>query len=166
MDIFVNSSGVLKFNGKEYKCALGSGGVKQGKKEGDGVTPVGSFPIREVMYRKDQLDEKPKTALPVREIQKDDGWCDEESCKDYNKKVKLPHSGSHEELWRNDRVYDIIVILGYNDSPPEPEKGSAIFMHIARKEFTPTAGCIALTKEDLLEILSQCDESTQLCVKE
>lgn len=165
MDIFVNSFGKVIFGVKEYPCALGKNGVAMDKKEGDGMTPIGCFPLREVFYRSDRL-EKPETKLPVSEIERNDSWCDDVDRQEYNKKIKLPFSGSHEELWRNeDNLYDIIVVVGYNDSPVVFGKGSAIFLHIARPEFTPTLGCIAFKKEDLLGILKSCDLETKVCVQ-
>lgn len=156
----------LEFNGKTYPCAIGKGGIKpeEDKVEGDGATPAGCFKLREVLYRADRLDE-PKTKLPLGEIEPEDGWCDDSDNEDYNQLVTLPHPGSHEELWREDHVYDIIVPIGYNDDPAIPGEGSAIFMHIAREGYTPTDGCVALKQEDLLEILSYCDENTQICIE-
>ena len=164
MDIFVSPSGVLTLNNREFKCALGKGGVTHDKKEGDGATPFGCFHIREVMYRADKLT-MPKINFPISVISKNDGWCDDVNDPNYNKKIKLPYSGSHEELWRDDDVYDIIIPLGYNDDPAVSGKGSAIFIHVARPNYTPTAGCIALSLLDLLEILKEVPAETRICVK-
>ena len=164
MDIIVYSSGKAVFNAKEYSCVFGKNGVTGDKKEGDGKTPIGCFPLRKVFYRPDKI-EKPRTKLPIEEIKKDDGWCDSPRLAEYNRKVKLPFAGSHEKLWRGeDNLYDIIAVIGYNDDPIIPEKGSAIFIHIARPAFTPTAGCVAFRKKDLLEILKYCDSSTKICI--
>ncbi|MDP2855844.1 MAG: L,D-transpeptidase family protein [bacterium] len=164
MDIIVYSSGKAVFNIKEYLCVLGKNGVTDDKREGDGKTPIGCFPLRQVFYRADKI-EKPQTKLPIDEIKKDDGWCDDSRLPEYNQKVKLPFDGSHEKLWRDDNLYDIICVIGYNDDPIIPEKGSAIFIHIARPAFTPTAGCVVFRKEDLLEILKDCDSSTKICIQ-
>lgn len=142
----------LIFNGKTYRCAIGKGGFAADKHEGDGCTPLGTFALRECWYRADRL-KKPRTHLPLRIISAQDGWCDDPESPDYNKHVKLPYSFSHEELWREDHRYDLIVPLGYNDGPILPGKGSAIFMHIAAPGYTGTEGCVALAQEDLLEIL-------------
>lgn len=164
MDIVVSSSGVLKWNGKEYKCAIGKNGMTQEKSEGDGTTPIGCFPIREVLYRADKLP-KPVTDLPISIIQKNDGWCDEIDDSNYNKKITLPFSVHHENLWRNDTLYDIVVILGYNDDPVVSGKGSAIFMHIARQSYSPTEGCIALSVQDLISILETISPETRVCIE-
>jgi len=155
----------LKFKGKEYKCAIGSGGINDNKKEGDGVTPIGCFNIRKVFYRANKI-EKPKSVFITEQLQADDAWCDDVDCDSYNTHIKLPHNGSYENLWRGkDDLYDIIVVLGYNDSPVVKGKGSAIFMHTARRGYTPTAGCVALSKVDLLEVLANADLETKVCVE-
>lgn len=150
--IEVSADGMLYWQGKEYRCALGSGGIRADKKEGDGATPSGVFPLRRVFYRSDRIS-KPATQLPVQALLPDDGWCDDVQDSAYNTHIKLPHPDSHEKLYRDDEVYDVIIPIGYNDAPAIPGNGSAIFIHVARPTYTPTAGCIALAKEDLLEIL-------------
>ena len=154
----------LEFKGEKYSCVIGKGGIVQGKMEGDEATPAGCFPIREVFYRADRAGEL-ETVLPTQKIEGDDGWCDDPEDENYNKHIKLPYNASYESLWREDKLYDIIVVLGYNDDPPEPGKGSAVFMHIARPEFSSTAGCIALAREDLLEVLKSVKKDTFVCVK-
>ncbi|MEK7177120.1 MAG: L,D-transpeptidase family protein [Patescibacteria group bacterium] len=163
-NILVTSDGILTFNGKKYRCALGKGGVRMDHVEGDEATPVGCFPIRKVFYRPDKFKKAPETVFPTQALQMDDGWCDDVNRPEYNKYVKLPYDGSHEKLWRDDHLYDIIVVLGHNDDPPVPSKGSAIFMHVARETYTPTLGCIALSQDDLLELLKTADPSTQVRV--
>jgi len=144
---------------KTYRCTIGKNGMSADKKEGDGCTPVGIFPLRECWYRLDRM-EAPKTRLPLKILRPEDGWCDEPSHAKYNRHVTLPFDSSHEILFRDDEVYDVIVPLGYNDGPIVPGKGSAIFMHIAHEDYRGTEGCIALSKADLLEILRQCDTNT------
>ncbi|MBU4348405.1 L,D-transpeptidase family protein [Patescibacteria group bacterium] len=161
--IFVYSSGKLLWLGKEYKCAIGRNGFSSSKTEGDGATPRNQFLLREVYYRQDRLD-KPKTALPLKIISRDDGWCDDPKDLSYNKLIKLPYSASYEDLWREDNIYDLIITIGHNDNPPMPGKGSAIFMHIARIGYTPTEGCVALSLNDLLEIIKTVDENTLVCI--
>jgi len=163
--IFVYSSGTLLWQGKEYKCALGRNGVSLSKVEGDGATPAGCFPLREVYYRKDRLDNL-KTLLPIKILSPSSGWCNDPKDPAYNTFVELPYPASYENLWRADNIYDIIVILGYNDNPSIRGKGSAIFIHIARSGYTPTAGCIALSLPDLIEILKTIDVNTLVCVEE
>lgn len=162
--IYIYSSGEAVLNGKKYRCAVGENGVTDNKIEGDGKTPIGCFEIRKVLFRKDKI-EKPQTELLVEEIQENDGWCDDKNDENYNCQIKLPYNASHEKLWRDDDIYDIVVVLGFNDNPVISGKGSAIFMHVARENYFPTSGCIAFKKEDLLGILKNCDKNTLACVK-
>jgi L,D-peptidoglycan transpeptidase YkuD (ErfK/YbiS/YcfS/YnhG family) len=161
--LIVYPSGKLVWKDKEFKCALGRYGVLVDKKEGDGGTPVGCFPLRRVYYRSDRL-EKPETMLPITALTSNDGWCDDLKDANYNKFVKLPYSASYENLWREDNLYDVIIILGYNDNPPVPGKGSAIFMHVARPSYSPTAGCIALSLPDLLKLLKELNTDSVVCI--
>jgi len=163
--IHIYSSDRAVFRGKKYKCAIGKNGIAENKTEGDGKTPKGCFEIRKVLYRKDRI-EKLQTDLSVEEIQENDAWCDDVNDENYNQQIKLSHNTSHEKLWRDDEIYDIVVVLGYNDNPMVSRKGSAIFIHIARQSYSPTAGCIAFNKEDLLEILKNCDKNTLVCIGE
>jgi L,D-peptidoglycan transpeptidase YkuD (ErfK/YbiS/YcfS/YnhG family) len=163
MDILVWPPGHLLWKGKRLRCALGRGGVRADKREGDGATPLGSFPLRRIMYRADRLA-APKTSLFVNALGPEDGWCDDPKDPAYNRPVKLPYPGRHEALWRQDGLYDVIVELGYNDDPVRPGLGSAIFLHCAGSGFAPTQGCIALAREDLLEVLKDCDATAKLCV--
>lgn len=162
-DIIIYSSGELVWKDKRFKCALGRGGISKDKKEGDGTTPTGCFLVRKVFYREDRLV-KPITNLPAQVLTPEDGWCDDLNDSNYNKHVKLPYPASHENLWREDNLYDIIVVLGYNDDPPVSGKGSAIFMHVARPDYSPTAGCIALSLPDLLELLEELNTDNKVCV--
>lgn len=162
--IAVRPPDTLVWNNKELHAALGKNGVSEDKRERDGATPAGCFHMRAVYFRPDRL-EKPETKLPVHALTPEDAWCDDPAHPEYNTFVRLPHAGSHEKLWREDEVYDIIVPLGYNDDPPIPGKGSAIFMHIARPNYSPTAGCIALSRENLLEILKEAGADTQVCIE-
>lgn len=161
----VRADGTFTYRGKQYRCALGKSGLSTAKREGDNATPVGVFPLRMVLYRPDVFASAPVTKLPVRPLSPEDGWSDDAALPEYNTLIRLPYQGSHEKLWRDDRVYDLIVTVGYNDDPPIPGKGSAIFMHVAREGFTPTAGCIALAQEDLLEVLKDADVGTELVIQ-
>jgi len=156
MDLHVESLNSAVWNGVKFKCASGRNGFAtiEEKKEGDGKTPIGRWILREVFYRADRIA-KPETSLPIRKIGPEDGWCDDSENEKYNRHVKLPYAYSHENLYRNDALYDIIVVIGYNDAPPIPRKGSAIFLHVAREDFGGTAGCIALEKEALLTVLRE-----------
>ncbi len=162
--ILVSPQGKLIWQNKEYKCALGKSGVTKNKTEGDGMTPEGCFPLREVFFRPDKIKNL-KINLPVKTLNPDDGWCDDPKDKNYNKFVKHPYPASAENLWREDYLYDIIVIISYNDDPVILGKGSAIFMHVARENYSPTDGCIALARPDLLEILKTVDKKTFICIK-
>lgn len=155
MDIEVFADNRLLAGGQLYHCALGAAGVTRKKREGDKATPAGRFPLRRVFYRADRLA-VPQTALPVRPIRREDGWCDDPNDPQYNQLVPLPFAARHEALWRDDHVYDIVVVLGYNDDPPEPGRGSAIFMHVARPGYAPTEGCVALALADLEAVLAAC----------
>ena len=163
MEILVWPPGHLLCEGKRLRCALGRGGVRADKREGDGATPAGSFPLRRVMYRSDRLA-APATRLPVGALEPDMGWCDDPEDPSYNRPVRLPHAGRHEALWRRDGLYDVIVELGYNDDPVTPGRGSAIFLHCAAPGYAPTQGCVALAREDLLDVLKDCDGATRLSV--
>lgn len=137
---------------KVYFCAFGLGGTVVAKKEGDGGTPVGTFPLRQVFYRPDRVA-APTTTLPLQALTPLMGWCDEVGDPLYNQLVWLPYAGRHEVLWREDHVYDLILVVGYNDAPVIPGHGSAIFIHLARENYPPTEGCLAFNQPDLDEIL-------------
>ena len=155
MDLTVDPSGFLTCLGRRYRCALGRSGLRRDKREGDGATPVGVFALRRVLYRADRIA-APATGLALTALKPEDGWCDDPRDARYNRPVTLPFAASHEKLWRDDAVYDAIVILGHNDDPPVPELGSAIFMHLARPGYEPTEGCVALALPDLLAVLAEC----------
>ena len=161
----ITSSNSLLSNGRMYRCVIGKTGALTQKFEGDGATPVGIFPLMRVLYRPDRMD-FPETHLPVFTLSPNDGWCDDPTHEDYNKPINLPHAGSHERLWRDDNIYDLVVVLAYNTSPVIPFMGSAIFIHFAEPSFKSTRGCIALKDGDLLEILKTCSTKTTLHVIE
>ncbi len=143
----------LIWNGRRMRCALGKGGIRADKREGDGATPTGFYPFRRVFHRPDRLP-FPECALPVDALTPADGWCDDPAHPDYNRFVTLPHPARCEHLWRDDGVYDLIVVLGHNDDPPKAGLGSAIFLHLAHPDFRPTEGCVALGLSDLLALLA------------
>ena len=153
-DLVVHPPNALRWRGRRFACAIGWGGVRIDKREGDGATPAGRFPLRRVLYRPDRMA-PPRTALPFAPLSPDDGWCDDPGHPLlYNRPLRLPHEARHEELWRADRVYDLIVILGHNDAPVVPGRGSAVFLHVAQPDYAPTAGCVAVAAGDLLTILA------------
>ncbi|HKZ95416.1 MAG TPA: L,D-transpeptidase family protein [Hyphomicrobiaceae bacterium] len=147
------TSGHLTFGNLRFSCALGRGGQKALKREGDGATPVGRLAVREAYYRGDRLP-RPHTALPIKPVRRSSGWCDRVGDRNYNRAVRLPYAGSAERMWREDGLYDLTVVLGYNDRPRIQGRGSAIFMHVAREGLRPTEGCIALRRRDLVRLLS------------
>jgi L,D-peptidoglycan transpeptidase YkuD (ErfK/YbiS/YcfS/YnhG family) len=149
----VFAEGRLMFGRRVCRVALGRGGVVAHKQEGDGGTPRGVLTLRRVLYRADRVG-RPRCVVPVEPIAPQDGWCDDPDHRDYNKMVRLPHEGRHEALWRRDGVYDLIGVLGWNDAPVVRGQGSAIFLHIARPDFAPTEGCVALAMEDMTAILA------------
>ncbi len=200
----------LTFRGKTYRCAIGKGGFSSNKKEGDGCTPIGTFALRECWYRADRVD-VPKTGLPLKIIQENDGWCDDVMSAEYNHHFKIsspsplvgeggergvsPQSHalmvsplpnplpqgerellknyppqaqgiSFEKLWRDDPVYDLVIPLGYNDDPVISGKGSAIFMHVAKPNYEPTEGCVALALLDLQEVLAACGSGTVIEIRD
>ncbi len=164
MDKLLVIGNELGFRGNKYRCAIGRSGIARKEKEGDGITPIGTFLLRECWYRADKMD-APKTGLPLHIIQQHDGWCDDPKSPDYNKHIKLPYAASHEKLWRDDGAYDLIIPIGYNDSPVVAGLGSAIFLHLAKADYPATEGCVALAKPDLLEILPYFDTSTLIEIR-
>jgi L,D-peptidoglycan transpeptidase YkuD (ErfK/YbiS/YcfS/YnhG family) len=162
--LYVSGDGWLTREQRCYRCALGRGGVRADKREGDGATPVGQFPFRRLLYRPDRLA-RPATGLPIIEIKPEDGWCDDPSDGAYNQAVPLPYPASAENLWRDDHLYDLVVIMGHNDDPVVPGLGSAVFMHIASPDYGPTEGCVALARDDLLSLLRDLDSDSQILIK-
>ncbi len=163
MEIYVDNNGTLEWNGNIVPCAIGASGMTVDKREGDQATPMGSFPLRRVYYRPDRVS-RPHSLLPVDPLDPLDAWSDEPDDPAYNSLIRQPYSTSFELMWRDDHVYDIIVTIGYNDDPAIPGKGSAIFLHLARPDFSPTRGCVAVSMENLLRILADCDETTRICM--
>ena len=158
--IVVNKNGTLIHNKKLYKCALGKYGVTKHKVEGDKKTPAGIFTLGKVFYRNDRIKNL-KTKLTKVIIKKDMSWCDDSKNKYYNKLI-FTNNKNKEKLYRKDHLYNIIVVINYNVKPIKKNKGSAIFIHLARKNFTGTMGCVALRKNDLLEILQSVSKDTKI----
>lgn len=155
---------VLHWNGGSARCAIGRGGIARKQREGDGITPIGIFPIRRILYRPDRV-EHPQTALPIAALQKDDGWCDAPGDPNYNRPIKLPYPKSAESMWRDDHLYDVVAILGFNDDPVVDGAGSAIFLHCARDDYGPTEGCVALKLPDLLSALSDLRRGAKIEIR-
>ena len=153
--------GHVRIGGLCFPCTLGRTGRRAIKREGDGATPIGAWAMREVFYRRDR-GFPPSTRLPVRAIRADAGWCDDVRDPNYNRRIRHPYRASAEHLARDDALYDLVVVLGYNDVPRVKGKGSAIFMHLARPDRGPTAGCVALSRRDLELVLARIRRGTRL----
>ena len=159
--IIVKKTGYLKYKNFKFRCALGKGGIKKKVKEGDNITPKGIFKIIKIYYRPDKIN-KIISSIKKIKIKKNMGWCDDPSSSYYNKQVKLPSKYNHERLYRKDNLYDLILVLNYNTNPIIKNKGSAIFLHIAKKKYQPTKGCVALKKQDLIQLTSVIKKNTKI----
>ena len=161
--IIINKSGYLKYKNLKFRCAVGKAGIGIKKKEGDNITPKGNFRIIKVYYRKDKI-KKIHKKIKLIEIKKKMGWCNDPKSKDYNKQIKLPTKFNHEKLYRSDILYDLILLISYNINPIIKNKGSAIFIHVAKRNYNPTAGCIALKKKDLIHLLRLIKKNTKVLI--
>jgi L,D-peptidoglycan transpeptidase YkuD (ErfK/YbiS/YcfS/YnhG family) len=156
MDLIVKNPNTALWGKSSFRCAIGKNGfiAADAKREGDGKTPIGRWPIRIVFYRADRVA-KPETKLPIRATDINDGWSDDPKDPNYNRLICHPYPASAERLWRDDHIYDYIVALGHNDDPVKPGYGSAIFLHVARETYSPSLGCITLNPQDLLTVLRE-----------
>jgi len=161
--IIVKKSGYLKYKNLRFRCALGEAGIKKKEKEGDNVTPKGIFKIIKMYYRSDKI-KNITTDIKKIKIKRNMGWCDDPSSDLYNQQIKLPNTYSHEKLYRNDNLYDLILVLNYNINPTKKYKGSAIFIHIAKNSYKKTKGCIALKRKHLIELISKIKKNTKIKV--
>ena len=159
--IIVKKSGYLKYKNFKFRCALGKNGIKKKVKEGDNITPIGIFKITRIYYRHDKI-KKIKTSIKKIKIKKNMGWCDDPKSNFYNQQIRLPNKFNYEKLYRNDRIYDLLAVLNYNTNPVIKNKGSAIFIHIAKNNYKPTAGCIAVKKGDLIKLLQRIKKNTKI----
>jgi L,D-peptidoglycan transpeptidase YkuD (ErfK/YbiS/YcfS/YnhG family) len=155
--------GLLVTGVTAFPCALGRAGPALGKREGDGATPVGTFRMAGAFYRADRLP-RPDSALPLRALRPHDGWCDDPRSRFYNQWVTLPFPASHERLWRDDHLYDVVVVIDYNLDHPKADAGSAIFLHCAAPGFAPTAGCVAVTPAAMRRLLPRIGLETRLTI--
>jgi L,D-peptidoglycan transpeptidase YkuD (ErfK/YbiS/YcfS/YnhG family) len=146
------------------RAAIGRAGVRVAKREGDGATPAGSFPLRFGMYRRDRIG-LPSLVLPMTPLSARHAWVDDPQDANYNRLVELPYPAHAEGLWRQDQIYDLVVVIGYNMSPTRPGAGSAIFLHIARPDFAPTEGCIAVARDVLLRLLPALGKDSTLTIR-
>ena len=159
--IYINKSGYLKYKNLKFRCALGKAGIGKKIKEGDNITPKGTYKIIKIYYRKDRIKEL-VSQIKLIKIKKNMGWCDDPKSKKYNQLIYLPTKCSHEKLYRRDNIYDLILVLNYNIKPIIKNKGSAIFIHIARKNYKKTAGCIALEKNSLIKLVLKIQKHTKI----
>lgn len=150
----------LYYKDMKIKACIGKEGFVEAfkKTEGDNKTPLGEFPIRHILYRQDRLSLF--TDINHNPLKPEDGWCDDPEDENYNKQVVIPYKARAENLFRDDNIYDVIVILGFNDDPVVKYKGSAIFFHIARDGYLPTRGCVAVSKSDMIDLLKKCNKNT------
>ena len=159
MHILINKN-YLTYNKLKVKCAIGKKGIGYKKKEGDLITPSGQFRIKYILYRKDRLNIS--TKLKKKVIKKNMGWCDDPKSSHYNKLVRLPFAYKHEKLFKKENIYDIILVLNYNMNPVKKNKGSAIFIHVAKNNFKKTEGCIAIKKLNLVKLIRKINSNTKV----
>ena len=151
----------LYFQKYKLRCSIGKRGISIKKREGDKKTPKGEFRLKYILYRKDRIF-KLKTKLKKIPINKKMGWCDDPNSDHYNKRITFPFNNHAEKLWLKNNIYDIILVLDYNFHPIIKNKGSAIFLHIAKKKYQPTNGCIAVNKKNIRLITSTINKKTKL----
>ena len=158
MHIFIKNK-KLFLDHYKIKCALGKRGIGNKRREGDQITPRGKFRINSIFYRKDRISDF-KSKIKIFPIRKNMGWCNDPKSKYYNKLIKFPSKYSAERLFRKDNIYDIILVLDYNSNPTRKGKGSAIFIHVAKKNYKNTLGCIAISKINLKKIVKMINKFT------
>ena len=163
MHILINKK-FLTYKQYKVKCAIGKRGIGFKKKEGDLITPIGQYNIKYILYRKDRI-EKIQSKLRKIIIKKNMGWCDDPKSRKYNKLINLPLSDSCEKLFKKENIYDIVLVLDYNTKPVKKNKGSAIFIHIAKKNYEKTQGCVAIKKSNLLKILKEIKINTKVKIE-
>ncbi|MDC3157107.1 L,D-transpeptidase family protein [Candidatus Pelagibacter bacterium] len=163
MHILINEK-YLTYKHYKVKCAIGKRGIGSKKKEGDFITPIGQYNIKYILFRKDRIKEI-QSKLRKTPIKKNMGWCDDPKSKKYNKLINLPFSYGYEQLFKRENTYDIILVLDYNMNPVKKNKGSAIFIHIAKKNYKKTQGCVAVKKLDLLKILKEIKINTKVKIE-
>jgi L,D-peptidoglycan transpeptidase YkuD (ErfK/YbiS/YcfS/YnhG family) len=147
----------------KIKCAIGKNGVTKNKREGDLKTPKGIFKLKKIFYRSDRIKFF-KSPIKKYCIKKNIGWCDDPKSKYYNREIKFPFNDSAEKFWRKDNIYDLIIVINYNFNPIIKNKGSAIFLHICKKNYLPTKGCIAINKKDMMNLIINIKNNTKLII--
>ena len=161
--IIINKSGYLKHKNFKFRCALGKGGIGEKKIEGDNITPKGKFTIAKIYYRGDRI-KKISSKFELIKIKKKMGWCDDPDSKKYNQIINLPSKYNYEKLYRRDNVYDLILVLSYNLNPIIRNKGSAIFIHVAKKNYKKTSGCVGLKKANLINLVERINKKTKVII--
>jgi L,D-peptidoglycan transpeptidase YkuD (ErfK/YbiS/YcfS/YnhG family) len=159
--IIVKNPGYLIYKNSKFRCSLGINGIKNKKKEGDGITPKGIFKLKKIYYRKDKI-KNIVTKVKKIKITKDMGWCNDPKSKFYNKIIRLPSKFSYEKLYRKDNIYNLIIVLDYNMNPVTKNKGSAIFIHLAKKNYKPTQGCMGLKQNDLIKLIEMIKKNQKI----
>jgi L,D-peptidoglycan transpeptidase YkuD (ErfK/YbiS/YcfS/YnhG family) len=159
--IIVKNPGYLIYKNSKFRCSLGINGIKNKKEEGDGITPKGIFKLKKIYYRKDKV-KNIVTKVKKIKITKDMGWCDDPKSKFYNKLIRLPSKFGHEKLYRKDDIYNLIIVLDYNMNPVTKNKGSAIFIHLAKKNYKPTQGCVGLKQNDLIKLIKMIKKNQKI----
>ena len=155
--IVVKKNNYLEYKNLKFRCALGKAGIQKKIREGDNITPKGIYKILTIYYRQDRI-KKIKCPIKKKIITKKIGWCDDPNSEKYNQIINLPTKYSYEKLYRKDNVYDLILVLNYNMDPVIKKKGSAIFIHVAKKNYQSTQGCIALKKNNLMKLISKINK--------
>jgi L,D-peptidoglycan transpeptidase YkuD (ErfK/YbiS/YcfS/YnhG family) len=156
--------GWLTAGGQTVPVALGRGGIRANKREGDGGTPRGTFRPRRLWWRADR-EPRPRTFLPVRAIGPEDAWCEDPSSRHYNQPIRRNREQGGDRLRRDDHLYDFIVEIDHNSSPRVAGRGSAVFLHLARENFSPTAGCVSMTKATMLRLLARLGPKTKIVIE-
>ena len=162
MHIYISKK-YLTYQNNKVKCAIGKRGIGKKQKEGDQITPRGTFRIKNILYRKDKINYF-RSVIKKTPIKKNMGWCDDPKSKDYNKLIKYPFNYKSEKLYRSNNIYDIILVLDFNMHPIKKNKGSAIFIHISNNKYSPTQGCIAIKKKELLKLIKFIDKKTKIFI--
>ena len=161
MPIILKNKETLQYKNFYFKCVIGKKGITLNKKEGDEKTPRGLFRIDKLYFRKDRI-KKINTKIKLIPIRKNMGWCDDvTNTKKYNRQIKISKKIKHEKMYRKDSNYDLVIPIKYNFLKPKLGKGSAIFLHIT-KDYKPTAGCIAISKNDFLILLRLINKKTKI----
>lgn len=161
--IIVKKPGYLIYKDLKFRCSVGINGIKNKRKEGDGITPKGIFSLKKIFYRQDRI-KNIKSKIKKIKITKNMGWCDDPKSYFYNRLVKIPNKFSYERLYRKDSFYNIIIVLDYNLNPIIKNKGSAIFIHVANKNYKSTQGCIALKQNDLLKLIQLIKNNQKIII--